>query len=333
MSDKLALNEIDLSKIADELLKTSYARHLVREEANRQIEAWIKWRIVPAALLLGTVAAFFGWKESSFNKKVEANEMKVAELDKRTNESQERINTMKAQLDDTKGLIKDAREAAAAGNQTVLASLGLVKDTSKDVQGVNNLLWDVGNRISKVNTGLSDLESQRKDLDHKLTKAETGIAALSNSQQEFEEEFQSLSRSYQQAAFDFRRFRAFHVQILQTGRPFNNEVVFGDPEGTLGPYRMTLKNLSEEPGSSIHFSFDIELLAPDSKELCASEERVMMNVHRPYALSNLKERIPGCLPKEVKLFIDATPHVAQSGEQPTAQFVILRVDTELSGSQ
>ena len=82
MSDKLPLNDVDLSEIADELLKTSYAKHLVLEEANRQIEAWIKWRVITATILLGTVAAFFGWKGSSLYEKVEANETKVAELDK-----------------------------------------------------------------------------------------------------------------------------------------------------------------------------------------------------------------------------------------------------------
>lgn len=336
-------DDVDLTGIADKLLKTSYAKHLVREEANRQIKSLIKLWLIPVTLVLGAALTFFGLKANTISKKADALEDRVTDLDKSADQTATRIAQTTTQVQIAGGLVESARKDADQGSadalegaKTVQASIGLVSSTYDATKKVRDDIETARNDIEALAGQKDKLASDMEMLRNNFTDTSAKEAGLEVRFSNLDGKYSALTQDLNNINPDFKRFRVFRIQVLSTGR--SNDVVFGDPEGN-GSYKMRVDNLEKSRGSDDHFLADLDIRGPDNKH-CAYAHGIMLQFRNPYSLrENLKghEETRNCLPEGVKLFIDATPYVPSMGRvsdpqkntPPLAQFVFLRVDTEL----
>jgi chromosome segregation ATPase len=245
------MDKVDLSNVADELLKDPYAKHLIREEANRQIESWIKWRITPTIAILAAVAGFLAWKESAISKKVSAVEDKIEsanqKADQTKREADHSLTEICHRLADAKNLTETAGEGAELGNQaitetqqTLVRSFGVVNGTGRNVAEMNHALPNIGDTIAEANRALKAFSDQQD-------KIESGLRVSSEKADKLEEEQRSVSGEAEEFKVAIEkimpalRMRVFHEQLLRTGRITNNVVVFGDSDGERGLW-MKLKS-------------------------------------------------------------------------------------------
>jgi len=346
------MEDPDLAKVADSVFKTSYAQHLVREEAARQIDIWIKWRILPITAILGVAAAFFGWKADTFYTTIQDHlktlQDAVSDLPAKVKGAQEKLETAAQQVDAAKGLIDTAREAAREGNQaavdgakTVSASFDLVRAAGQNVADAQKLLGSANSEVHEARNGVSDLAAEKTRIANELALAGKSLHELQQSQdnlaadvKEKSKEVDGIFERLNNVLPDLRRLRVFHIQVISTGRTVNI-VNFADPDGRGIMYEMQFVSFSENLSGAFTSKLNIS-----GRGACIFQQPVTLSINQPYELQNLKqsEMSPNCLPAGVRLTIDATPRVSSNNptairkDLESARFAIVRVDTGVSES-
>src|SRR3972149_7152443 len=161
----------ELVRAADDVLGSSYAKHLIREETQRQVELWIKWRVLPVTAILGAVVALFGWKADSLYTALQARinmiESAVTDLPIKIKGAQDKVEAAANQIEASRNLIDSAREGARSGTlaaqdgaRTVQAGLALVQGAGANLIEAQKLLGAANLEVIAAKNSVVQLDAE-----------------------------------------------------------------------------------------------------------------------------------------------------------------------------
>jgi hypothetical protein len=305
---------------ADEILATPYARHLIQEETHRQIDAWLKWRVLPLVAVVGAALAFFGWNvkelHSTLTRKLADVSTQSQAMSDTTVRVQEMVANAAQRVGSAKELIDRADANARIQSDTVKESFDLISRSRQSVLDTQTRLAQTNAQVTAAAASAERVVAERDSLTRSLQAATARLETLARNQEGLAKDIEarrtqldSVSLKFAASLADIRRIRTLQVRFVSAGAN-PQSIDFDDPDGR-GPYKLTIYELSMPAAGS--FSAIVSVQSTET-ERCVYRARAAFDNRIPFDLSRLSTAAGSapCLPAGLRMTLHAIPAVAPS---------------------